>query len=83
MRHTPNLNRIAVMMRAVAGHTFLTDDVSIVDDDVPPLAGHRQVTDAHLLALARRHGTRVVTFDAGLCIASQADATSSCSPSSE
>jgi predicted nucleic acid-binding protein len=28
--------------------------------------GHRQVTDAHLVALARRRETRVVTFDAGL-----------------
>jgi uncharacterized protein len=26
----------------------------------------RQVTDAHLLTLARRQGTRVVTFDAAL-----------------
>jgi hypothetical protein len=36
------------------------------DDDLPRLVGHRQVPDAHLLALARRHGTRVATFDAGL-----------------
>jgi predicted nucleic acid-binding protein len=37
-----------------------------VDPDVPRIAGHRHVTVAHLLTLARRHGTRVVTFDAGL-----------------
>jgi uncharacterized protein len=37
---------------AVEGHRFLADDVSITDDDVPRLAGHRQVTDAHLLTLA-------------------------------
>ncbi|MBB4663465.1 TA system VapC family ribonuclease toxin [Conexibacter arvalis] len=53
-------------LRAVAGHRFLSDDVSLVDDDVPRLVGHRQVTDAHLLALARRHRTRVLTFDARL-----------------
>jgi predicted nucleic acid-binding protein len=30
------------------------------------LVGHRQVTDAHLLALARRNGMRIVTFDDGV-----------------
>ncbi|UUY05915.1 PIN domain-containing protein [Svornostia abyssi] len=53
-------------MRAAAGHVFLIDDVSIADAEFPPVAGYRQVTDAHLLVLARRRGTRVVTFDAGL-----------------
>jgi hypothetical protein len=27
---------------------------------------HRQVTDAHLLTLARRRGVRLVPFDAGV-----------------
>ncbi len=53
-------------LRAADGHQFLVDDVSIGDADVPGMAGHRQVTDAHLLALARRRGVRLVTFDAGL-----------------
>lgn len=53
-------------LRAVDGHTFMTDDVSIVDADVPSMSGHRQVTDAHLLTLARRHRSRIVSFDAGL-----------------
>jgi toxin-antitoxin system PIN domain toxin len=53
-------------LRAVGGHTFMVDDVSIGDTDVPAMSGHRQVTDAHLLTLARRQGSRVVTFDAGL-----------------
>ena len=56
-------------LRAVDGHAFLADDVSIVDADVPRMTGHRQVTDAHLVAglrLARRRGVRLVTFDAGL-----------------
>lgn len=47
----------------MAGHRFLVDDVSVVDDDFPTIVGHRQVTDAHLLTLARRHGLRLVTFD--------------------
>ncbi|PRY51998.1 hypothetical protein LY71_101370 [Geodermatophilus tzadiensis] len=61
-------------LRRAPGHRFLTDDVSMVDADVPPVAGHRQVTDAHLLTLARRHRTGVVTFDAGLAaLAGQRD----------
>ena len=53
-------------LRDVGGHRFLVNDVSLTDPDVPPVAGHRQVTDAQLLTLARRHGTRLVTFDAGI-----------------
>lgn len=53
-------------LRAVDGHRFVSDDVSITDGDVPPIVGHRQVTDAHLLALARRRGARLVTFDTGV-----------------
>lgn len=53
-------------LRALDGHRFLVDDVSIVDSDVPEVAGYRQVTDAHLLTLARRSGMRLVTFDAGI-----------------
>jgi uncharacterized protein len=57
---------VLAALRAADGHEFLVDDVSIVDADVPALAGHRQVTDAHLLTLARRRGMRLVTFDVGL-----------------
>jgi toxin-antitoxin system PIN domain toxin len=53
-------------LREVGAHRFLVNDVSLTDDDIPPIVGHRQVTDAQLLTLARRHGTRVVTFDAGV-----------------
>jgi toxin-antitoxin system PIN domain toxin len=51
-------------LREHDGHRFLPDDVSLADPEIPPLAGYRQVTDAHLLAIARRHDTRLVTFDA-------------------
>lgn len=57
---------VLTALRSVPGHRFLIDDVSIAAADVPPLAGHRQVSDAHLLVLARRHGTRLVTFDSGI-----------------
>ncbi len=53
-------------LRAHPGHRFLIDDVSIGDSDVPSIAGYRQVTDAHLLTLARRRGVRLVTFDASV-----------------
>jgi toxin-antitoxin system PIN domain toxin len=58
--------RVLTSLRAVGSHRFLVDDVSLTDKDVPRLAGHRQVTDAHLLTLARRHQARLVTFDAGV-----------------
>jgi uncharacterized protein len=54
------------VLRGVEGHCFVADDVSIADEDVPTLVGHRQVTDAHLLTLARRRGMRLVTFDAAI-----------------
>jgi uncharacterized protein len=57
---------VLASLRAAEGHTFLVDDVSIADADVPAMSGHRQVTDAHLLTLAHRRGMRVVTFDAAL-----------------
>ena len=53
-------------LRAHRGHRFLTDDVSVSDSDVPSIAGYRQVTDAHLLTLARRSGVRLVTFDSSI-----------------
>lgn len=55
--------RVLAALRAHSGHRFLADDVSIGDSDVPAIAGYRQVTDAHLLALARRNGVRLLTFD--------------------
>lgn len=57
---------VLAALRTVDGHRFLADDVSLSDPDVPRIAGHRQVTDAHLLTLARRRGVRLVTFDAAL-----------------
>ncbi len=63
---TSTAREVLAALRRAPGHRFLTDDVSMVDDDVPAVAGHRQVTDAHLVTLARRHGVGVVTFDTGL-----------------
>lgn len=57
-------------MRAVPGHVFLPDDLELVvgQNGVDParVLSHRMVTDAHLLALARRHSARLATLDGGL-----------------
>ena len=56
-------------LRAFPDHRFLSDDVSIVTSPQVPrdlAMGHRQITDAHLLALARRHDVTLVTFDRGI-----------------
>lgn len=57
-------------LRALPGHVFWTDDVSPVADgrDAPfdRVVGYRQVTDAHLLALAMARGGCLATFDKGV-----------------
>ncbi|MGH9091177.1 MAG: TA system VapC family ribonuclease toxin [Acidimicrobiales bacterium] len=59
-------------MRLVAGHRFLPDDVELVVGtgaggmvDRERVVTHGLVADAHLLALARRHGARLATLDRG------------------
>jgi toxin-antitoxin system PIN domain toxin len=47
-------------------HEFWADDVRLLHERVERLATHRQVTDAHLLALARRRDGVLVTSDRGL-----------------
>jgi toxin-antitoxin system PIN domain toxin len=47
-------------------HEFWPDDLSVTADgifDWNRWQGHQQVTDVYLLALAVRHGGRLVTFD--------------------
>ncbi len=51
------------------GHTFWPDDVAASEEGDAVFArvvGYRQVTDAHLLALAIRRGGRLATFDTGI-----------------
>ena len=51
---------------ALPHHVFWHDDVSMVTTDFlgeVPLVGYRQVTDAHLLTLARQRGGRLATLD--------------------
>ncbi|MDR0417750.1 MAG: PIN domain-containing protein [Propionibacteriaceae bacterium] len=59
-------------VRLVAGlavgrrQEFWADDVPFGQVRLTGVIGHRQVTDAYLAQLARRHGGRLATFDQGL-----------------
>ena len=53
-------------LREIGEHRFLVSDVSMTDADVPRIVGHRQVTDALLLMVARRAGVPLVTFDGAI-----------------
>ena len=67
---TPALaKRLLGEMALLDGHTFLVDDVQGVTGsraDPELLTSHRDVTDAHLLAVAERHEGRLVTLDTGI-----------------
>lgn len=58
-------------MRALAGHRFWPDDISLMDAnhiDTARLMHSVQVTDSYLLALAHAHGGRLATFDRKLVV---------------
>lgn len=62
---------VAVLAAAIAhpAHVFLEDAGGFVDNPLVPhdrLVGHRQVTDAHLIAIARHHRATVSTFDGAM-----------------
>jgi uncharacterized protein len=65
---------IALLFDEVAGtnHVFWPDDVSLLDEqliDRSRILGPKQLTDIYLLALAVKHGGRLVTFDRAIPIA--------------
>jgi uncharacterized protein len=47
-------------------HEFWPDDASYLDLPTTGLIGHRQVTDAYLALLARRHAASLATMDQAL-----------------
>src|SRR5262245_29721132 len=47
-------------------HEFWPDDASYVDLPAAGIIGHRQVTDAYLVLLARSHGGALATMDQAL-----------------
>lgn len=58
---------------ATTDHQFWPDDVSLLDSELVSaqhILGPRQLTDSYLLALAVRHGGRLVTFDAAMPVGS-------------
>lgn len=62
---------IALLKRitALPHHGFWKDDVRFAESPLvatDKVAGHRQVTDAHLVGLALGHRGRLVTLDAGI-----------------
>ena len=69
----PNHLGTAARVRATLGafcagarHEFCPDDISVLDDTHvarPASITPANVTDVHLLALARHHGARLATFD--------------------
>jgi uncharacterized protein len=69
---------LAVLAALVAEppHRFLADDRGFVDNPLVPhnrLVGHRQVTEAHLVAIARANGAKVATFDDGIRVLAPED----------
>jgi hypothetical protein len=54
--------------RTTYRHIFWPDDLEIADalSSFKQLSGHRQITDAYLLALAKSHNGKLVTFDGGI-----------------
>ena len=61
-----------------SAHVFWPEDISIVDSqavDGRRVHGARQITDTYLLALAVKHGGRLVTFDSGIALAAAKGAT--------
>lgn len=53
-------------VRSQSWHVFWPDEIRYDAAHLAGVIGHRQVTDAYLVALARHHGGRVATLDRGL-----------------
>lgn len=51
---------------ALNRHEFWPDDASYLDMPTAGVIGHRQVTDAYLVLLAREHGGSLATMDQAL-----------------
>ncbi len=50
-------------LRAMRGHDFWADDTTAAGIDWTAVTTYRHVPDAHLVAIATRHGGRVATLD--------------------
>jgi len=68
---TAGVTEIIAALRALPGHAFWPDDISLVDSDhvdAAQVLTSAQVTDSYLLALAVAHGGKLATFDRRLSI---------------
>lgn len=66
---SPDFAQALAVLRAVTAHPrhrFWPDSVDLTGLPVRGIQGHRQVTDAYLVELARHHRGVLVTFDRGL-----------------
>jgi toxin-antitoxin system PIN domain toxin len=67
---------VVASLSAHPQHEFLVDDVEFANDPGvyhERLVGHRQVTDAHLVALAAKHSARLITLDRGVASLARAN----------
>jgi uncharacterized protein len=70
---------LGLLFDEIAGtdHAFWPDDISLLDEqriDRSHVLGPRQLTDVYLLALAVKHGGRLVTFDRSIPMAAVREA---------
>ncbi|WP_027167876.1 TA system VapC family ribonuclease toxin [Mesorhizobium sp. WSM3224] len=64
--------QIVTKLRALQGHSFWPDDLSLVgsgDIDAAKILTSAQVSDTYLLALAKAHGGQLASFDRRLSAA--------------
>jgi len=79
--HRATPEQVADGLKALAqglDHAFWPDEISLLDDtrvDFSRLHGHRQITDAYLLALAVQRGGALPSFDAGVPLSAVRGAT--------
>ena len=69
LRGSPDVASAVAMLRGFVEHPrhrFWPDAIDYLQVDWKGVLGHRQVTDAYLASLARKHGGRLATFDQGL-----------------
>ncbi len=73
-RPVPLANALEILRVTTArpDHAFWPDDLSLLDAqhiDLTRLLAPKQITDVYLLALAVKHGGRLVTLDTGISFA--------------
>lgn len=62
----PNITQVLAALHGASWHEFWPDDVPYGGDMLAGVIGHRQVTDAYLVALAASRQAPLVTLDRGL-----------------